>query len=172
MSDQKLISSIRGETPDRALAVLYAHFPMVRSNVLKSGGSPQDAEDIFQESLIILCRNVRRPDFVLTSKLSTYLFGIARNIWNQELRSRQKPVPPEDPMTSDWVEREKRARLAEKILDELGERCKELLLLFYSGASIRKVTVRMGYTSENSAKNQKFKCLERARNQYKSLTHA
>ncbi|WP_315821201.1 hypothetical protein [Paraflavitalea speifideaquila] len=53
---------------------------------------------------------------------------------------------------------------------ELGERCRELLLLFYNGGlKLKDIAARMGYSSENTAKNQKYKCLEAARNKLKEL---
>jgi DNA-directed RNA polymerase specialized sigma24 family protein len=56
--------------------------------------------------------------------------------------------------------------LAEKVLQELKDRCRELLLLFYQDKlPLRDIALRMGYTSENSTKNQKYKCLEAARTQ-------
>jgi DNA-directed RNA polymerase specialized sigma24 family protein len=63
--------------------------------------------------------------------------------------------------------------LAEKVLQELKDRCRELLLLFYQDKlPLRDIALRMGYTSENSTKNQKYKCLEAARNRLKELNSA
>jgi DNA-directed RNA polymerase specialized sigma24 family protein len=65
---------------------------------------------------------------------------------------------------------EARIRLAEKVLNELGERCRELLLFFYTGGmKLKDIAVKMGYNSENTAKNQKYKCLEAAKNRLKEL---
>ncbi|HEY4150405.1 MAG TPA: sigma factor, partial [Chitinophagaceae bacterium] len=89
MNDQKIIELIRDGKSDRALTVLYKHFPMMRKLVLTRGGTAQDAEDIFQEALIILCRKAGKPGFILTAQLSTYLFSICRFLWNDELKKRK-----------------------------------------------------------------------------------
>jgi RNA polymerase sigma factor (sigma-70 family) len=169
MLDQQILDLIRNGNSDKALATLYHHYPMIRRLVRTHGGSSADAEDIFQEALILLVRNIRQPAFTLTSKLSTYLYAISRNLWRDELRRRHRPIPRElaqgdlEP-PAQAVEEEQKARLAEKVLNELGDRCRELLLLFYHGGlSLKDIASKMGYNTENTAKNQKYKCIETAR---------
>ena len=180
MQDQRTIELIRSNSEDKALTALYRHFPMIRKHIVVNGGNAQDAEDIFQEALIILCRKVKEPGFKLTSQLSTYLFGIGRFLWKDELRKR-KPLtnldvetgldPVEEKDLETLVEQENEAKLAESILLEMGDRCRELLLLFYNaGLSLKDIATKMGYSSENVAKNQKYKCLEGARNKLRDLT--
>lgn len=177
MTDQQIIDQIRTGHSDKALSTLYDHFSMIRKMVRSAGGTAADAEDIFQEALILLVRNIRQRNFSLTSKLSTYLYGMCRLLWKGELRRRHRPVPPEltqDPDSAEELsfdtEQEHQARLAEKVLHELGERCRELLLLFYHGGlKLRDIAARMGYSAESTAKNQKYKCLEAAKLRLKQL---
>jgi DNA-directed RNA polymerase specialized sigma24 family protein len=71
------------------------------------------------------------------------------------------------------MEKENGARLAERALMQLGERCRELLVLFYNRRlKLKEIAQIMGYTSENTAKNQKYKCLEGAKNKLKELKQA
>ncbi|MGZ4115910.1 MAG: RNA polymerase sigma factor, partial [Bacteroidia bacterium] len=68
------------------------------------------------------------------------------------------------------IEAEGQFKLAEKVISELGERCKELLILFYfHSKKLKDIASKMGYNSENTAKNQKYKCLEAAKNKLKAL---
>lgn len=179
MQDKRIIELIRTNKEGKALTELYRHFPMMRKMILSKGGNKEDSEDIFQEALIILCRKVKEQGFELRSQLSTYLFSVCRYLWKDELKKR-KPVmvvdfetgfnPDEEQGWEVFVEQEKRARMAEKVLNELGDRCRELLLLFYNaGLRLKDIASRMGYNSESTAKNQKYKCLEGARNRLKEL---
>jgi len=68
MHDQKIIELIRTDNSDKALAALYKHFGMMRKMILSKGGNTEDAEDIFQEALIIFCRKVKEPGFELTAQ--------------------------------------------------------------------------------------------------------
>ena len=111
--------------------------------------------------------------------MSTYLYSICSLLWKEELRRRHRqptetltpdPESSEEQIPGDLVEKEHRARLAEKALDELGERCRELLLLFYHGGlKLKDIAAKMGYSAENTAKNQKYKCLEAAKLRLKQL---
>jgi RNA polymerase sigma factor (sigma-70 family) len=179
MHDQKIIELIRTDNNDKALTALYKHFPMIRKLIRSKGGNAEDAEDTFQEALIIFCRKVKDPGFELTAQLSTYLFSVCRFLWKDELKKRKPFISidfetgfnqAEEKELEELTEQENRAKLAEKVLNELGERCRELLLLFYNaGLKLKDIASKMGYNSESTAKNQKYKCLEGAKNRLKEL---
>jgi RNA polymerase sigma factor (sigma-70 family) len=179
MDDQKIITLIRTGKNDQALNALYRHYPLMRKMIRSRGGTSNDAEDIFQEALIILVRKTKEAGFTLTAQLGTYLFSVCRYLWKDELKRRRHEVSAdfetgltvsEEQELEEAVENENQAKLAEKALNELKERCRELLLLFYEGRlKLKEIAARMGYSSENTAKNQKYKCLEGARNRLKEL---
>jgi RNA polymerase sigma factor (sigma-70 family) len=181
MSDQKTIAFIRADKTDKTLDALYSFFPAARKMILSNGGTKQDAEDIFQEALIVFCRRIKDPNFLLTSKPSTYLFSVCRFLWKDELKSRHRivsgesevfdgPAEPGESAIGEAIEKENVVRLAEQALEQLGERCRELLVLFYNRRlRLKEIARMMGYTSENTAKNQKYKCLEGAKNKLKEL---
>ncbi len=179
MNDQKLIELIRTGRSAVALNRLYHHFPATRKMVLVNGGSTSDAEDVFQEGLIILMRKVGEPDFELTAQLGTFLFAICRFVWKDEVKRRKRLVITDitsgvDQTLAEEIEiaiaNEEYAKLAERVLKELKDRCRELLELFYYGhLKMQEIARKMGYASENAAKNQKYKCLETARNNLREL---
>ena len=179
MQDQKIIELIRSNKNDQALLALYKNFPAVQKMIRSKGGNAADAEDVFQEALIILCRKIRDTGFVLNAQLSTYLFSVCRFLWKDELRKKRNHVVHdfetglnnlEELQLADRTEEEARIKLAEKMINELGERCREVLLLFYNGGlKLKDIAAKMGYSSENTAKNQKYKCLEAAKNKLKEM---
>lgn len=178
MTDQEIIQELKAGKYNSALKALYKHYPVVRQMVLKNSGSKQDAEDIYQESLIILHRKVRENDFVLTSTLSTFLVGICRLQWMNELRKRNKQateslgeVSAEDAdRFNTYLEEESKFKLAEKALLDLGEKCRDILRLFYfRKLDFKTIASKVGLANERVAKNQKYRCLEKARENYLSL---
>ena len=71
---------------------------------------------------------------------------------------------------NEAIARENEMKLAEEVVSDLGDRCKELLMLFYLGSvKLKAIAEQMGYSSEKTAKNQKYKCLEAAKNRLKTL---
>jgi RNA polymerase sigma factor (sigma-70 family) len=175
MDDQSILKLIRAGKNDVALNALYRNYPAIRKMVRARGGSTKDAEDVFQEALIILLRKAADPQFRLTAQLTTYLYGVARFVWNDQLRKRRSPIADDLTHLADYadlagaLDDEPRIRLAEQIINNLKDRCRELLLLFYHDhLDLHTIAERMGYSSANTAKNQKYKCLEAARNQLKT----
>lgn len=175
MTDLQILELIRSGRNDKALAVLYQHLPAIRRMIRHYGGGREDAEDIFQEALIIFCRKAKEPAFTLSSGVFPWLYSVCRFLWKDELRKRNRVLTtgdePEDVPSSgvtDAIADEYRYRLAEQIITTLADRCKELLLLFYQAEmKLKDIAAKMGYGSEQSAKNQKYKCLEHAREQYR-----
>ncbi|BAV07280.1 RNA polymerase sigma factor, sigma-70 family [Filimonas lacunae] len=179
MNDWKIVELIKAGKSDTALDALYKHFPLMRKMVVSKGGTATEAEDVFQEALIILVKRVRQHDFELTARLSTYLYSVCRYLWKDEHKKHRTHIAfdynselplQEEEVWLELTEQENKARLAAKALEALKDRCRELLLLFYSGRfTLRDIAGKMGYSSENTAKNQKYKCLESAKNKLSEL---
>jgi RNA polymerase sigma factor (sigma-70 family) len=177
MDDQRIIELIQTQKHEKAFEVLYRYFPVVKKMILANGGRMEDAQDIYQEALIVFYRKASDPSFKLTSGLNTYLYSISRFMWMDQSRKNQKQqfvdIEKETVRESEFiiaVESEEQFRLAEKAIDGLGDRCKELLMMFYfQSKKLRDIALKMGYNSENTAKNQKYKCLEAAKNRLKEL---
>src|ERR1044072_9439790 len=90
MTDQEIIESIRKGDREKALRVLYKEFPKIRQLILKSGCNDVVAREVFNDSLMLLIEKVQQPSFELTSKLTTYLYGINRFMVKNELRRQNK----------------------------------------------------------------------------------
>ena len=178
MSDQNILEFIRAGRDAAALSRLYRYYPIVQKMISANGGNRTDAEDIFQEALIICIKKFRLPGFQLTASLNTYLFSVCRLLWMDELKKRKKQGLVEldakaginlAEIEADIAD-EVQSRLAERVLANLKDRCRELLLFFYQGRmKLKDIARKMGYSSENTARNQKYKCLEAARDQVKAL---
>jgi RNA polymerase sigma factor (sigma-70 family) len=179
MEDQKIIELIKSQKDEKAISKLYNYFPVIHKMVLANGGKTQDAEDVYQEGLIVLYRKISDPEFKLTSGLNTLLYSICRFIWNNQIRKQKKQqfveINNQSELVSEAefiseVETEQKFQLAEKVISELGERCKELLIMFYfQSLKLKDIAKKMGYTSENIAKSQRYKCLEAAKIKLKAL---
>ncbi len=177
MEDQKIIDLIKSQKPDKVFTTLYKYFPVVKKMIVSNGGRSEDAEDIYQEALIVFYKKAAEADFKLSSSINTYLYSVARFMWMDQFKKQQKrafvDIEKQHVNESEFsaaIETEDQYKLAEKVISELGERCKELLILFYfQTKKLKDIAKKMGYNSENTAKNQKYKCLEAAKIKLKAL---
>jgi RNA polymerase sigma factor (sigma-70 family) len=170
MTDQEIILLIQDRKEHKALIKLYNYQGKATALVLQYGGSKEDAQDIFQEALLVLCKKVWEGNFVLSSKLDTYVYAICLNILRNELKQKSNKkihIPDlyqwEDENEFDAIfERERQLVSVEKVLLKVGDPCLKLLKLFYFELKrVKEIVNLMGYKTENSVKVQKFKCIER-----------
>ena len=168
MNDKKILEFFKTGQRDKAFKQLYSLYPRIEKLVLSKGGKQSDAQDVYQEALIILNRNLEQSDFKLTASFYTYLYSVSRFVWKdmQSKFTTQELHDLKDNEVSIFqhVLEEKKYRFAENAFLELGERCQQLLQLFYlKRISFKEIAVTMQFKSEKIAKNQKYKCLKKAK---------
>ena len=149
-----------------AFEYLYKqYYTMVQHLVLKNSGTADDASDLFQEVLIVLYEKARDQKLNLTSSLKTFLYSVARNLWLKKLNAGKKNIRLENFEEFIAVETEPEENLApvlNKLLDEIGDACRRLLVLFYyRKKSMEEICIELNYQNADSAKNQKYKCIQR-----------
>jgi len=163
--DAKLLPLL-ARADSSAFEYLYKHhYYMVQNLVLKNSGSADDASDLFQEVLIILYEKARDQKLVLTSSLKTFIYSVARNQWLKKLHAGMKNTRLENFEEFVSVETEPEETLTpvlNKLLDEIGETCRKLLVAFYyRKKSMEEICIELNYSNPDSAKNQKYKCIQR-----------
>lgn len=178
MNNKNLIKSLRNGKNPKAIKHLFKCYPSIRNFIIKNGGSENDAKDLFQESLLIFYKNILNPDFQLTSTAHTYLFSICKYLWKAELKKMNRSIPLEQYHISDLIqeqvinheEEEKKVVKLDEILNSLGDVCKKILEeYYYNKTSMIDIAKKFGYKNVNSAKTQKYKCIERAKKMALSL---
>lgn len=173
MNDKKILELFKEGRREKAFSKLYALYPKIEALIISKGGQKHDASDVFQEALIILNRNLEKSDFKLTSSFYTYLYSVSRFVWkdiqNKFSKEKLHNLDSNEVEHFHSVLEEKKYQLAELAFLELGERCQQLLRLFYQKAmSFKEIAIKMEFKSEKIAKNQKYKCLTKAKGIYRS----
>lgn len=175
MKDDNICELIQAGQPEKAFRLLYKEYPKVRSMIRKSGGSTSDAADIFQEALLVVYRKFSSGNISVHTSVNAYLFGVCRYLWYKSQRNRLQMQADTDQVIDDndaeqWLHEDQKVHLAEKVLTMLGNKCRELLLGFYtSGQSMEALARKFGYASVNTAKTRKYKCLESARTKFREM---
>jgi RNA polymerase sigma factor (sigma-70 family) len=172
-TDQSLIQSLRSDAnPDEAIRYLYrTQFRLTVAYIKKNSGTEEDAEDIFQELVLLFIEILKKDKFRSESSVSTFLYALTRNIWLNELNRRGKSKRRDEIFekgkdTSDLdvshliADRETKLQLM-KVVDKLGETCKKILLAFYfENLAIKEILQTLNYENEQVVRNKKYKCLK------------
>ncbi|MFM8255047.1 MAG: RNA polymerase sigma factor [Bacteroidota bacterium] len=147
------------------------HFNMIQSLIVNNNGSADDAQDIFQEAMVVLYEKVRTGSFELNCQLKTYLYSVSKRLWLKRLQQNSRLWSQEiDPETTIQVDeeiathekRDAEFELMSQAILRLGEPCKSLLEAYYlKKMNMQDIALQFGYTNSDNAKNQKYKCLMR-----------
>jgi RNA polymerase sigma factor (sigma-70 family) len=174
-SDADLIQAICGSVDERDAALHFLFnddnaLNKVRNYVVTQGGTAEDGEDVFQETVILFDRNIRQEKFRGDSSLKTYFFAISKWYWLTERRKRKDFIELdahqyenlEEGIELQIIKTEDRD-LLHSVLAQIGEKCKELLLL--TGiASHKEIAEIKAYSSGDMAKKEVYRCREKLRN--------
>ena len=156
-------------------------YPQCASFIKNNTGTQNDAEDLFQEALVILYKKIQEPDFKLTSNIKTYVYSITRNLWLNELRKRSKSglkLVMDDPDTNyvlaqedtltEKEEVEKKHDLISEMLLQVQGGCKDILIDFYfKKLSLKAIAEKNGFTDQY-AKKRRYKCMEAFKKQVRA----
>lgn len=167
-NDAKILDLIwKGD--EEALVMLYdSNRRPIVNLVMRNSGGADDAEDVLQESLIVLWERVRAGRFEYKAKLNTFVYATAKNMWSQKLRRKGRvvsgnfdPDGEEDPAPSaleNLIASEQALKVSEA-LGKIGEQCRKLLLLFYwDELSMDEIAAQLGFANADTAKAKKYQC--------------
>jgi len=139
------------------------YFAAIKNHVLRNSGSADDVADVFQDSIIVLYRQITEENLNLTTDLKGYFFGIARNIWSAQLRKNQKNTEL-DPDIPDDDPEESADPLLERVVSRAFKKLKPdqqlILSLFSDGHSYEEIAAKMDLKSELYARRKKYLCKE------------
>jgi len=111
----------------------------------------------------------------VNSSMKTYLFGIGKFMIFDSLKEKKRTTSyePQLHLVDDQIEAislnptdalSEEQILLRKYFKQLGEKCKQVLTLFYyRGLSIKEIVQEAGYKDENTAKATKSRCLKMLR---------
>lgn len=119
--DSILLERLKENEQEAYLLLYQLHYPDLARYKLYNSYNREDAEDLFQETLLVLLHKIRKADFTLNSELKTFLYAINRSQWLKvkKMRSRQIPFSSEDvehvdALTLDVIDIEKQQHQIKK----------------------------------------------------------
>jgi RNA polymerase sigma factor (sigma-70 family) len=172
-SDSELVEAI-GEKDllEQAILQLYQdHAEITRSFIMGKGGTDQDADDIFQETIVSFIDIVQKGKFRQESGIRTFLISISKNLWYNEIRRRQRAGnrekifemdrDQEEAAVTETIQNREMKQQLNQLLQELGESCRKILELFYyENLSMKEMVSHLHYENEQVVRNKKYKCLQ------------
>ena len=182
MTDTEYIQAFRARN-NKAISLFYREyresFMAFLANKFHSLNQQLLAE-VFQESVSRVWENIERGKLTetsLTSSLSTYLNSIGIRVWLETNRRYGEDIPNDEEIFAKAQEayemeradadekmqfRQDRQDVIREVVDKMGKPCAPLLKAFYwDEDSWETIAWDLHYSSADSAKTQKYKCMQK-----------
>ena len=142
----------------------------IKSVVLRYGGQQHDTEEVFNTTLMQFVKTVvKNKEMAINSSLHGYLSGVAKYVWmnqsKKEKKNRSEDIDDQFDIQSDTTPEsllldQSKVDLLGGLLQKLGRNCKEVLMYWANGYSMKEIAEMMDYKSDNMAKKKKYKCFK------------
>lgn len=173
-TDDAILKGLRKRDGEVIRYIYKEYYPSIKFLIITNSGSETDAEDVFQDAMVIIYRKIIEDKLILTSSFKTFLYSICRNLWLQrldrklfsyEFMENENLTDMQDVIVLEQSELEnEKYRLFQQHFLRLSEDCKKILRLFMNKVPLREIAEIMGFKTEKYAKTRKFMCKEKLKN--------
>lgn len=164
---------------DQWLEEIYrSTLPRVARTVYQMGGNLEMAKDIFQDAVIIYLEKQQKNTLPANVSAEAYISGIARICCIRKMKQTGRYTSLDNINTDMGVPADYYAPppVERPLLDYVkaaGKRCLELLHAFYyDHLSVSEIAADFNFKTPHSVSVQKYKCLEKVREQIKESDYA
>lgn len=163
-----IIECIRTGNNNEALKYLYKDpLRKIRKFILMNSGTMDDADDVFQDAIIVLFQYVKNGKFNEEYDLDGFLFRVAKNAWIDIARKKQKvikasfigfDIADESDYLKDMI-KDEQLNAFHLLFNKLEDNCKKILsYVVFDKKNMKQIAELMGFKDENVAKNQHYRC--------------
>jgi len=161
-TEEQIVAGIRNRKNDVFIYLEKKIRRPIIAHVTLNRGTDEDADDCYNDSVIVLIRMVDKRDFKNTCKISTLLFDIAKKIWLQQLDRRGPAAKYKIRHNEDTIvqqdDNELDQPLFEKIFDEcwkkLTRECRLILKSYMKGMSGEEMADLFDYKTSTIRKKK------------------
>ncbi len=183
--DREIIDSIKEngierKTGEQRLFNRYAYF--IKQAINKFSLSHEDAFDLYSDTIISAIEKIVGGSFEGRSSLKTWLYQIFHNKYVDLIRKKStnkssvhrtlslsdslfqvadnsKTIVQQLVDKTDW-------KVLKEKLNQVGDSCRRMLLLWADGYSDKEIAVSMEYKTSDVVKTSRLRCLERLKQLY------
>lgn len=167
-----IVAEVRAslESRNRVIKSLY-NDENIKSRVIgtliKKGCKEEMAKDFFSDAILNFIKACYKPEFEVRN-VPNYIVGIAKFLFlNWVTKSSKEQLIDETKIVESQESpeivliREERKNPLQKLLSQLDETCRKVLLLWSHKKRMKEIAVEMNYKSEGMARKKKHQCLRK-----------
>ncbi len=191
--NERIVEGFRSNHQKIIKACYQEAYPYIVRLVDNNGGNRSDARSLLHDGLLVFHTKCNKPDFELTAKFTSYIYGVCRLLWLQELASRKKDIlgylqifsdAPLDEVDevgelSHFIEEQQiegnlyaqqLILLMYQFLEDSNKQCRSVVSLYASGKSHREIAQNLRI-SEDVSRKTLSRCRKHLAQKIKESTH-
>lgn len=153
-TDKEIIECLRNRQSYVVHYLSDRYMPMIRMMVSRSGGTFEDAHDIFQDGLIIMLEKLDDKHFSLTCKFKTFLYCVCEHLWKTLLEKRiaannylaRRLEPESDRDITETMDHQMYEKIFLEVFKNLTQGSQKILRLYWQEKSPQEIADILGLT--------------------------
>ena len=153
---------------DQQIARLYQKFmPTVIGMIRKNKGDQEDAQDVFQDAIMLIYQKAQNGEINQLDNFKAYLLKVCKYTWMNKLRRKHNrdmsidsntfvPVAEDHTNIEEYLHQQEMNQLYREKFQMLEDWQQQILQLCFAGKKMKEVARIMGLSSEGYAKKKKF----------------
>lgn len=154
----------------------------IKEGIRKHRLSEDESVSIYSDTIIAIIENIRKDKFEGRSELKTYIYQVFNNKCVDQIRKNttnkasvhdalsyedtEIPLPDESrSIIQKLIIKSEIEKLYQK-LNSIGEKCKQIILLWGEGYSDEEIAHQLNYNSAAVSKTSRLRCLEKLKENY------
>jgi len=166
------------DSDTKVLDYVYDNFfYQIKVFITRNHGTEEDAQDIYQDAILVIYLKALKNNLTLSCSFNTYLYSVCRLLWLKQLEQKRhlKTVAEDtgifvelDKNVLELFEKNERYKLYQDHFKKLSFSCQKVLELFLAGIPLKEIANILGFKSEQYAKKRKHQCKEKLVSSIKS----
>ncbi len=174
---EEIIDGLRNRDTNVLDFIYKNYFQQIKVFINNNSGSDEDAQDMYQDGVLVIYQKIKSDNLTLNCSFNTYLYSVCRLLWLKQLEKRKKSIEYAE-------ESEKLVELDDDILKfynsneryviyqdhfrKLSQNCQKILELYMARIQLKEIANILGYKSDLYVKKRKHQCKEKLVNSIKN----
>lgn len=145
-------------------------FYQIKVFILQNSGTEEDAQDIYQDAVLVIYQKAKNNNLTLNCSFSTYLYSVCRLLWLKQLEQKKlkrmfmedsgRFIELDDDITNIQFSNE-RYKIYQDHFQKLSYNCQKILELFLAKIKLQEIARILGLKSDAYVKKRKHQCKEK-----------
>ena len=167
---EEILDGLRNRDTNVLDYIYKNFFHQIKVFVNQNNGSDEDAQDIYQDAVLVIYQKTKKENLTINCSFSTYLYSVCRLLWLKQLEQRKqrkmfveesvKFVELEDDIANLYDSNEK-YKLYQDHFKKLSYNCQKILELFLARIQLKEIARILGFKSDQYVKKRKHQCKEK-----------